>query len=176
MTPDGVLTVIVLGVQLWLIWRTYRLSREAEARAQRHDRVSVRPALEFLTRGEAGSLQLVLKNVGKGPAAIVEQTFIVDGRPVRPGDDPDPSKVIYALLATVGLPPTSLQNIHEVAPNTWMGVDEEHITIKIAIPTFAREQAFALRDRIRIKMTYRSLYPEDEYEADSGFVTRNPAT
>jgi hypothetical protein len=171
-TPDGVLTAVVLAVQLYLIWRTYQLSREAELRSQRHDRLSVRPALEFYTFGDTESLRIVLNNFGLGPAKVREQIFTVDGQVRRPGDSPGPVDALHDLLRSKGIPQDALQMLRELAPRTWMGAGEEWECVKIALPGYTREQAFDLRDRILIKIVYQSIYGDEEppFEVESGFM------
>jgi hypothetical protein len=168
-TPDGALTATVLGVQLWLIWRTYQLSREAEARSQRHDRISVRPALEFYTYGDIGSVRIVCSNYGIGPAKIREQIFTIDGRPSRPGESPGPIDLLRELLHGVGLRQEALEMLRELAPHTWMGAGEEWECVRIELPGYSREQTFTLRDRIQIKINYESLYG-DPFEVENGFM------
>jgi len=171
-TPDGVLTAAVLAVQLYLIWRTYRLTRETESRSQRHDRVSVRPALEFYTFGDTASLRIVLNNFGLGPARIRDQLFTVSGQERRPGETPGPVDALHELLRAEGIPLEELLMLREFAPGTWMGAGEEWECVKIGLSGYTREQAFALRDKILIKVVYESIYGDDDplFEVESGFT------
>jgi hypothetical protein len=148
----------VLAVQLVLIWRTYKLSREAEARAERHDRVSVRPVLDFYTFGDAGILRIVLSNYGIGPARILEQVFTINGKNYRPGDSPGPTEALHELLRSSGLPQEALQMLNEFAPRTWMGAGAQWDCVVIALPGYTRERTFQLRDEILVKVKYESLY------------------
>ena len=168
-TPDGALTATVLAVQLYLIWRTYQLSREAETRSQRHDRISVRPALEFYTYGDAGTLRIVLSNFGVGPARIREQLFTINGKNSRPGEVPGPLDLLGELFQAMGIAREAMQMFREFAPQTWMGAGAEWECVRIALPGYSREQAFNLRDKILIKVKYESLYGES-FDVENGFM------
>jgi hypothetical protein len=167
-TPDGALTALVLGVQLFLIWRTYVLSQEAEQRSQKHNRISVTPALEFYTFGDRENLRIVPNNFGIGPAKIIKQTFTIEGRVCHPGDSPGPIDLLHAKLRAIGLRHENLQMLRELAPRTWMGAGTEWECVKIVVPGYTRDQVFHLRDRILIKIEYESLYGEP-FEVESGF-------
>jgi hypothetical protein len=176
-TPDGALTAIVLAVQLYLIWLSYRVSRQTEERSQRHDKLSISPALEFYWYIDTNRLELALRNVGVGPAKVLEQIFIIDGTERRPGDRPSTTDALRAVLGTIGLPAVMLKHLGEFAPNTWIGAGEKSDSIKMELPGFNHDQLFALRDRIQIKMRYQSIYGDDwkTFDADSGFVMRPQA-
>jgi hypothetical protein len=165
LTPDGALTATVLAVQILIIWRGYRLSLEAEKRSQRHDRVSVRPALEFTYQRNDGFFAIVLNNYGMGPAAIVRQTFVVDATSRSPGDTPGPADLLRTLLGTLGGHEV-LTEVGEITPRTWMGAGTAHTCLKITSSHLTQAQVDALRNRVGIHVMYESLYG-DQFESDS---------
>jgi hypothetical protein len=159
-TPDGVLTAIVLAVQLYLIWRTFRLSEEAERRSQRHDRVSVTPVLEYAVYRDANLFSITLHNFGLGPAKIIEQSFVIDGQPIRVGATPTPREALLRVLRSLTLSPNNLKHVGEFPPNTWLGTAGEIVCVRIALPNFGEAQLNALLPRIIFRTHYESIYGE----------------
>jgi hypothetical protein len=173
-TPDGVLTVAVLLLQLYIIWRGSVASQDAEKRAQRHDKISVQPALEFTTFHDSNVLRVTMTNFGAGPATVMSQAFIIDGRTYMAGQTPDPREGFLMLLQQIGLQSENLVRLNQFAPKTWMGSGQEMGCFEIALPKYNHEQALALRNRIRVQVKYESLYGEP-FEADLGFThPQNP--
>src|SRR5271170_1466890 len=103
-TPDGQLQAIVLGVQLVLIWLAFKLSKEAEVRSQRHDRLSVKPYLDFRSMRQTRGYRPEVENHGLGVAIISDLTIWIDGHPQSMAGEP-----VGGLLPVLGLTADALE-------------------------------------------------------------------
>jgi hypothetical protein len=151
----------ILAVQLWLIYRQLTVSRDAEARAQRHDRLSVRPYLDFATQSERGSLRAVLSNHGNGVAIIGAFTFTVDGKEILgPTGTGQLREFLEALgLAEDGLDPRFTSRANWIATPAGLRSGGEIVVLDVRLR--ASFNVDALRSRIVMKVRYKSLYDEE---------------
>jgi hypothetical protein len=105
LTLNEGLTLLVLGSQLIVFWQQRKLmgrqlivSAEAEERAQRHDRLSVRPLLEITSYFDGRKMEVKLSNEGVGIAVINRIQLFVDGVALS-SDNRDLSPVAVVLNA-----------------------------------------------------------------------------
>lgn len=140
------MAICALGTSLW---QGYTL--------QQHNKLSVRPYLEFETnfqRYEQGkiSFEILLNNNGLGPADVTEAAFYVDGKLLSS------SHQVWTSLG-VAVNPDCL-GAGNVA--RFYKVEDRQMVISTVTPECRLSQAEyeKLMKSLRIELTYRSLYGE----------------
>jgi hypothetical protein len=172
MTDNEGMTLAVLAAQLVvfiqqrkLMAQQLKVSAESEKRAQRHDRLAVRPYLDFQTTGGNGKIKVVLENHGIGPAVNVVLHVLVDGESVAA--EPNrweewPKPLLKALdIKQLDLVAGADQKGYLTMPSATL---RPAATIDVIDFHFGPNVDLTkLRSRLRLSATYQSIYKgEDE--------------
>jgi hypothetical protein len=162
------LTVLVLVGQLIVFWQQRRLmagqltlTAEAEERAQRHDRLSVRPYIDLnLNRGD-DYMHFWIQNEGSGVAIITDIETWIDGTPYVV--DPTAPDLMDKLITRLGLTVADMNTakesaVHSLVPPTGLSPGSRIDSIKLHI--LRHSDVRILTSRIAIRVTYESIYKE----------------
>jgi len=168
MSLNETLTLLVLVGQLVVFWRQrslmagqLKLSRDAELRAQRHDRLSVRPFLDFDSACGPGYLKVTMTNHGAGPALKVSLAIYVDGSEVKPAAGLEWPRT---LLAALGIKNHQLasqeQHAYAIEPSTTLGpgrsvcIFDFHLVGTVDTPS--------ILSKVNISVQFESLYGTED--------------
>jgi hypothetical protein len=132
-----------------------------EARAnRRHNRISVRPFLEFrigLPQGRIGGLQLI--NVGLGPAVITRAVLTLDGEPL--GEFGEES--VDLLRGRLSVRPAAITFRRTILAADY---DQFLLSVESFDRTEHAEFADLLKHRLGMEIRYESLYGGEGYKAE----------
>jgi hypothetical protein len=146
---------VLLGFQLWLIYRQLVLGDRAERRAQTHDKLSVTPALDFVVNSRNDLLTFELRNYGIGPARLTGLEYFVDDVAFTHRVPGQPTISLFCLTLSVPWGTASFMN--EIARDSWLAVGGSiNLIILTGFPTTAA--AIKCRDRIGVRVQYESMY------------------
>ena len=154
-------SLIALGVSIWSVLDSSRMSRDSLAATITHDELSLRPILDFQYRFSVGSTPedggfLRLANVGEGPAKIVRVTATFDGKPIQTDARSlsDLSKLLnlsaYNLLPGQSLKKDGLVSIFVVPPYSRADICHQD------------KERKAFFEKLRIEVEYESLYHHED--------------
>lgn len=144
------IAVIALVVSIW-----------SGIESRQHNRLSVRPALNFdIEQWLDGTINTIyIKNFGTGPAIVKKFTVYVDDQPAQEAG----AKMWDSALNLLGLSGTPVE-IYWYDPEDVIGINEATTILKINLADYARlkdrqtwQQAMS---RIKITLEYRSIYDE----------------
>ena len=176
MTLNEVLTLAVLFVQACLIAgqlyvyneqrklmaNQLRVSTADAERARTHDRLSVRPLLDFDSDGDRRHLSVVLENHGSGVAVSVVMDVLVNGKSVPTNTNAEwPLPLLRALgLTDADLDLKKIQRGYVTMPAGTLRAGG-----KLQIIDFhfsGRMDVNALCKKMRITAAYQSLYGDED--------------
>ncbi len=153
--------LVVFRQQKKLMTRQLQVSAEAEERAQRHDRLMVRPYLDYQMYFVPGQMRIVLTNEGSGVAIIKQFDVLID-------DDKLPDEVVSidvtrAFINALSFSPEAFDprfkpTANMVVSDTALrpGGEIEILNFRLVGGMYSAEHM----KRIRILVEYESLYRE----------------
>lgn len=174
LTINEDLTLLVLGGQLVVFWQQrrlmaqqLRLTVDAEERSRRHDRLSVRPYIDFVLNATPKHFSVFLENHGTGPAINVRVEARIDGNLVS--GDTWPTSLLRAL--NLGIGDFDLEKIqHGVVPMPSAQLRAGGQIRLLDLHFSETVDVGALRRRLMLEARYESIYLSE----DEPFVATTP--
>lgn len=163
LTLNESLTLLVLAGQFVIFWQQRRLmsrqlkvSIESEERAQRHDRLAVRPYLDIRSYFDGRRMLVEVSNEGLGIAIIKSAQLFIDGNPLSV-NEVAPAAVVLNALAFDQSHLVGKASAFVVATDSALRPGGSIVVVDIGLDG---TYGYSHMKRLRLVANYESLYGE----------------